>query len=120
MKFKIEEIKHYTTMPNEFLNDKNLKLSSKGLLATIYNLPNEWDYSMKGLCKITNTGITAIRNAIADLELNGYMSRSQTRNHLGQIEYIYFVHLIKKEKNFKNTLSIKRLEKQLEIEDIRI
>ena len=116
MKFQIEKLDHYTIMPNEFLNDKNLKLAAKGLLATFYNLPNNWDYSIAGLCKITNTGETAIRNALANLELQGYLTRKQTRTEKGTIDYLYIVHIKKQKVKPTNCITIKRFAEQQHID----
>lgn len=114
MKFKIETLESYTVMPNKHLRDKNLSLKAKGLLCTMYCLPNEWDYSMNGLVKITNTGITAIRSTIAELEINGYITRQQQRNEKGQYEYIYIVHINKKRvAPTKNCTSLRRFQNYL-------
>ena len=110
MKFKIETLNGYQIMPTEFLRDKELSLKAKGLLATCYSLPNEWDYSMRGLCTITNTGITAIRNIIAELELKGYLIRRQTKNLKGKYEYEYYV-LIKPKKPKNVTESCLKLKR---------
>ena len=88
MKFKIESLKQYSIIPNEYLRDKHLSLKSKGLLTIMYSLPNDWDYSINGLCKITNSGTTQIRNIITELEIYGYLERVQTKNEKGQFEYI--------------------------------
>ena len=110
MKFEIEKLEHFVVIPNDHLMDKNLTLKAKGLLSTMYSLPNDWDYSIQGLCRITNTGITAIRNIIAELELRGYLTRKQTRNTKGQWEYTYIVRIKKINTSYKNCLSLKRFK----------
>lgn len=115
MRFKIENLDSFTVMPNNHLQDKNLSLKAKGLLCTMYALPNQWDYSMNGLCTITNTGITAMRNIIAELEIQGWLTRQQIRNEKGKFEYIYIVHIRKKKINpIKNCTALKRFQKSLE------
>lgn len=113
MKFDIEKIESYTVMPNWHLRDKNLSLKAKGLLSVIYNLPNDWDYSMQGLCNITNTGITAIRNIIQEIELNGYLTRIETKNEKGQYEYIYKIYLRPRKVEPDNCLALKRFKTKL-------
>lgn len=108
MKFKVEEIGSYSVMPNAFLQDNKLSLKAKGLLATIYYLPNEWDYSVNGLCAITNTKITAMRSTLTELEINGYLTRKQTKDKEGKWEYIYIIHIKPKKRKIKNALSTKR------------
>ena len=121
MKFKIENLKSYTVIPNTFLQDKTISLKAKGLLATFYSLPNDWDYSINGLCKITNTGIRQIRTTINELEVMGYVSRYEERNDKGQFEYIYIIRIEPKKepfKNIKNSISEKRRkvsQKQLKL-----
>ena len=106
MKFKIETLKNYQIMPTTFLKDKRISLKAKGLLATMYSLPNEWDYSINGLCKITNTGLRAIRAAITELEIIGYIERKQVHNEKGQFDYEYIVKFTPKIN--KNAISIKK------------
>lgn len=109
MKFKIENIKNYTVIPNKFLQDKRLTLKAKGLLATFYSLPNNWDYTIQGLCKITNTGLRAIRSAIFELEAFGYLTRKETRNESGQFDYEYIIHLEPKGIKLNNVTSLRRM-----------
>jgi predicted transcriptional regulator len=114
MKFIIETLNGYQIMPTEHLRNKELSLKAKGLLSIMYSLPNDWDYSMNGLCIITNTGITAIRNIIAELELKGYLLREQKKNEKGQFEYIYRVFFKKRTvKPTKEVLSLKRFKTAL-------
>lgn len=108
MKFKIETLKNYQIMPTAFLKDKKISLKAKGLLATMYSLPNEWDYSINGLCKITNTGLRSIRTAITELEIIGYIERKQIHNEKGQFDYEYLVKLTPKIN--KNATAIRRMK----------
>lgn len=114
MKFKIETLSSYTVMPNTFLDDKRISLKAKGLLATFYRLPNDWDYSVNGLCKITNTGITAIRNILAELELYGYLIRKQERTIKGTFEYIYYIFLEPKKVSPMNCTSLRKTKQYLD------
>lgn len=111
MRFKIENLKNFTIVPNEYIRDKRISLKSKGLLSVMYSLPNDWDFTMAGLCKITNSGITTIRTIINELECFGYILREQTKNEKGQFDYIYHVYTNPKNKifdNLKNSISVKR------------
>lgn len=108
MKFKVEEMGSYSVMPNAFLQDKKLSLKAKGLLATMYYLPQDWDYSVEGLCKITNTKITSMRSTLTELEANGYMTRKQTKNKEGKWEYLYIIHIKSKSRKIRNAKSTQR------------
>lgn len=59
--FRVEKSKNYTVMSNHHLRNKELSLKSKGLLSLMLSLPDEWDYTLKGLSMICKEGIDAIR-----------------------------------------------------------
>lgn len=57
------------------------------------SLPEEWDYTLKGLSIICKEGIDAIRVSINELEKHGYIERHRKRNTKGQLtstEYIIY------------------------------
>lgn len=112
MRFKIENLKHFSIIPNTFLKDKKLSLKAKGLLATFYSLPNDWDYTVNGLCKITNTGLRAMRTALFELELQGYLTREETKNEKGQFDYNYIIRIEPVKKGLKNATSLRRCAEQ--------
>ena len=71
--FKVEVTKSYTVMSNYHLRDKNLSLKAKGLLSQMLSLPEDWDYTLKGLALINREKIDAIREAVRELEQAGYV-----------------------------------------------
>ena len=81
--FRVEKNKNYTVMSNYHLRDKSLSLKAKGLLSQILSLPEDWDYTLKGLSKINREGIDAIRQAVRELEGAGYIIRSRERDRNG-------------------------------------
>ena len=83
--FRVEKIKDYTVMSNFHLRDKAISLKAKGLLSLMLSLPDDWDYSLKGLVAISVEGIDAIRQAVLELENSGYIVRVRTRNERGHI-----------------------------------
>ena len=50
--FRIERNKGYTIMSNYHLRDTAISLKSKGLLSMMLSLPDEWNYTTRGLAKI--------------------------------------------------------------------
>ena len=80
-------------MSNIHLRDKNLSLKSKGLLSVALSLPDNWNYSLKGLASICKESITAIRSAIKELCQNGYATVEklypEKDSGRSQIEYVY-------------------------------
>lgn len=83
--FRVEKSRDYTVMSNHHLRNTDLSLKSKGLLSQMLSLPEEWDYTLKGLSKINREGIDAIREAIRELERAGYVTRTRVRNEKGQL-----------------------------------
>ena len=47
--FRVERNKGYTVMSNHHLRNKDLSLKAKGLLSQMLSLPEDWDYTLKGL-----------------------------------------------------------------------
>ena len=88
--FRIEKTRDYTVMSNHHLRDMSLSLKAKGLLSLMLSLPENWDYTMKGLARICKDGIDSISGGIRELEAHGYLIRERVRNEngqLGSIEY---------------------------------
>ena len=62
----------------------------KGLLSLMLSLPEEWDYTTKGLARICKDGVDSICAGVRELEEHGYVIRQRVRNpngQLGAIEY---------------------------------
>ena len=50
--FRIEKTRDYTVMSNHHLRNAGLSLKSKGLLSMMLSLPEDWNYTTRGLAKI--------------------------------------------------------------------
>ena len=91
--FRIERTRDYTVMSNHHLRDKALSLKSKGLLSMMLSLPEDWNYTTRGLAKICKEGVDAIGGALRELESAGYIVRHQLRDRQGRIsdtEYVIY------------------------------
>lgn len=91
--FRVEKTRDYTVMANHHLKNRALTLKAKGLLSLMLSLPEDWDYTLKGLSLISVEGIDAIREAVRELEYAGYIIRSRERNGKGQLkgtEYVIY------------------------------
>ena len=91
--FRIERTRDYTVMSNHHLRDKGLSLKSKGLLSMMLSLPEDWNYTTRGLAKICKEGVDAIGGALRELESAGYIVRNQMRDRQGRIsdtEYVIY------------------------------
>ena len=88
--FRVEKNKNYTVMSNQHLQDRNLTLKAKGLLSLMLSLPDDWDYSLRGLKRICSEAIGTINGAIQELERNGYIVRHQDRDSKGRLGPIIY------------------------------
>ena len=88
--FRVEKTRNYTVMSNHHLRDKSLSLKAKGLLSLMLSLPEDWDYTTKGLACICKDGVDSICATVRELEGAGYIVRARERHAdgtLGGIEY---------------------------------
>ena len=91
--FRIERTRDYTVMSNHHLRNEKLSLKAKGLLSMMLSLPDDWNYTTRGLAKICKEGVDAIGNALRELETAGYIVRHQLRDRQGRIsdtEYVIY------------------------------
>jgi hypothetical protein len=93
--FRINKTKDFTIMSNHHLRNTSLSLKAKGLQSMMLSLPEEWDYSLKGLAQICKDGVDSIGTALQELEKHGYLTRRQIRDDKGKyIDLEYTIHEI--------------------------
>ena len=91
--FRVEKNKGYTVMSNHHLRNKALSLKAKGLLSQMLSLPEDWDYTLKGLSLINRESVDAIRTAVWELERAGYIRREQGRDAKGKMaDMVYTIY----------------------------
>ena len=91
--FRVEKNRGYTVMSNHHLRNKALSLKAKGLLSQMLSLPEDWDYTLKGLSLINRESIDAIRTAVWELERAGYIRREQGRDAKGKMaDMVYTIY----------------------------
>ena len=83
--FRIERTRDYTVMSNHHLRNGKLSLKAKGLLSMMLSLPEDWNYTTRGLAAICKEGVDAIGGALRELETAGYIVRHQLRDRQGRI-----------------------------------
>ena len=83
--FRVEKNRGYTVMSNHHLRNKDLSLKAKGLLSQMLSLPEDWDFTLKGLSLINREQIDAIRASVRELEQAGYIVRSRERDGQGRL-----------------------------------
>ena len=91
--FRIEKNRNYTVMSNYHLRDQSISCKACGLLSKMLALPDDWDYTTRGLAAICKDGLDSIRSALKELEGAGYLERRQLRDDHGRmadVEYIIY------------------------------
>lgn len=76
--------KNYLKAPKIFLQDNTLSLVERGLLATLYSLPEDWVFTVEGMRTILPDGNTRIKAALNGLILKGYVIKIQSRECKGK------------------------------------
>lgn len=89
--FRIEKTKDYTVMSNHHLRNQALSLKSKGLLSLMLSLPEDWNYTTRGLAAICKEGTDSIGSALKELEKAGYIVRNRLRDKKGKITDVEYV-----------------------------
>ena len=89
--FRIEKTRNYTVMSNHHLRNAGLSLKSKGLLSMMLSLPEDWNYTTRGLAKICKEGTDSIGSALKELERAGYIVRNRLRDSKGKIVDVEYV-----------------------------
>lgn len=88
--FRVEKTSSYTVMSNHHLRNPDLTLKAKGLLSLMLSLPENWDYTLKGLSCICRENVDAIRTAVWELEKAEYITRRQGRDEKGKMTAIEY------------------------------
>ncbi|MBE6139619.1 MAG: hypothetical protein E7174_03895 [Firmicutes bacterium] len=99
--FRIEKTNNYTIMSNYHLKDKNISHKARGLLSYMLCLPDDWDYSLSGLVKVSKESKSALRSALNELKENGYLIIEKIypdKSESGRIQYIYNIYEYPKKK----------------------
>ena len=90
---RMKKEKNYTVVDYGYLNDPRLSAREMGLLTKVLSLPDDWEFSIRGLEHILKDGQDGIRSALRVLEETGYLVRSRARNahgKMGKITYTFY------------------------------
>ena len=90
-KLKKKITRDFTTVHNTMLRDMRLGATERGLLLTMLSLPDDWNFSIKGLCCILPDGYTKIATALKNIEKTGYLVRRRiyTDGKITDWEYLF-------------------------------
>ncbi len=75
---------NYTVISQCITRDTSLGCMERGVLLTILSLPDNWEFSIEGLCRILPDGKTKISNSIKKLVDKGYLKKYQDKNSNGR------------------------------------
>ena len=93
--------RNYTTIDNTIFKDKNLSAKAKGILSQMFSLPDDWNYSIKGLSDLFSDGELSIKNGLDELKERGYLKVNCIRDSKGRIsDWLY---IIKEDPNLDDT-----------------
>ena len=83
--FRVQKTQNYTIMSNHHLRNKTLSLKAKGLLSLMLSLPEDWDYTTRGLASICKEGVDSVCATVRELEAAGDIIRRRIRDKNGQM-----------------------------------
>ncbi len=109
--FKIEKNSNYTVMSNYHLRDRDLSYKAKGLLSFMLSLPDDWDYSLAGLCAISKESRDGIRSMLKELQEHHYVEIEKVRGDKGYFEYNYLIYEVPHFINLENEQNNPDMEK---------
>ena len=111
--FRVAKTKDYTVMSNTHFHDSRLSLKAKGLLSFMLSLPDDWDYTQKGLAATCRDGVDSIAAALAELESAGYLTRARARDSHGRVkDTIYTVYEVPQDISIPDTHSNNKTTKK--------
>lgn len=79
--------KHFTIVDNAVLEDERISFRAKGVLVFVLSKPDNWKISERHLARVGHEGVTAIRAALKELELAGYIERQRIKGEGGRFEW---------------------------------
>jgi hypothetical protein len=83
----------YVVVNHTIAKNKEISLKAKGLFFTVMALPDNWDFSIEGICKILKEEKTAVYSAIKELKEHGYCKVEKIHDDDGKIkkwEYFFY------------------------------
>ena len=89
---RVKKNENYCVICNYHLKDHNLSFKAKGLLSFMLSLPDNWNYSIKGLALISKESYKTIRTILKELELNKYLIIQKNQNIKGRFFYEYIIY----------------------------
>ena len=113
-KFRVNKTSDYTVISNYHLKERKMSLKSKGLLTLMLSLPDDWNYSLKGLVSLCSESESAVKSSLQELKEFGYLriQKLAPKKGNGKFEYIYeiFESPLKKEERQRVNKKVENLQ----------
>lgn len=79
-------------MNKQSIEDCQLSWKAKGILSYLMSKPSDWQIHVSDLAKHSTDGESAVRSALAELEVTGYLVRRREHGEDGQFQWICMVY----------------------------
>ena len=83
---RVRKDNNFVMLDKGFLNNSNLSLKAKGLLAYVLSLPDDWVIYTEEIAKHHKDGKAAVLTAFKELESEGHIKRERVRQANGQLQ----------------------------------
>ena len=83
---RVRKDNNFVMLDKGFLNNSNLSLKAKGLLAYVLSLPDDWVIYTEEIAKHHKDGKAAVLTAFKELESEGHVKRERVRQANGQLQ----------------------------------
>lgn len=107
--FRVHKTNNFTTVNNYLVRDEKLGLKEKGLMLVLLSLPENWDYSVLGLCTICKEAKNTINSILNKLEENEYLERRKIYENGKIKEWRYDIYEVPKNL-YRNFQDIEKLD----------
>ncbi len=81
----------WTTIDNSILNDESLSWRAKGLACYLVSKPDNWVIRMPHLANVGKEGEKAVRTALQELAIAGYLMRTRERTTSGELTTVTII-----------------------------
>lgn len=91
---RIMKLNNYTVIANNCIRNPEISLKAKGLHTLMMSLPDDWNYSVKGLKAICKESDRSIETALDELKKFGYLKIEKIPPRPGhpKIDYVYTIY----------------------------
>lgn len=84
MTIRVAERHRFVVVDSTTVNDEKLSLRARGLLVWLLDKPDGWRVSADSIVRFTTEGRDAIRTALKELEVGGYLRRERSQGPDGK------------------------------------